>query len=125
MSEQGSEIFSGLPQTRPQRRSSRRPPAAPAAESAPGSRVSAEGAPAPSRTARVARTAARPQRQRIAQPAQPMATPKPSGLRPPKPASEEHDALGRTVRAAAEVVEVGLAIGTHALRRALSRLPRP
>jgi hypothetical protein len=39
--------------------------------------------------------------------------------------AQRHDVLGTAVQAAAELAEIGLSIGAQAIRRAVSRLPRP
>ncbi len=66
----------------------------------------------------------RPKRQRLAQPAQPGGTPSPARGRKPVPPSPP-DVVGTAVQAAAELAEIGLSVSARALRRAVSRLPRP
>jgi len=44
---------------------------------------------------------------------------------PPRPEPEPHGPLETAVQAAAELAEIGLHAGARALRRAVSRLPRP
>ena len=102
--ERPDEILGGLPQSRPHRRSAKRP-------AAPGVQ-SAEANPQPTPT--------------------PRATPKPRakprvGARPePTPPPAPNDGvLGTAVQAAAELAEIGLSASARALRGVLSRLPRP
>jgi hypothetical protein len=59
----------------------------------------------------------------LGQPAQPSGTPGTSRTKPPH--SEGHDIIGTAVQAAAELAEIGISAGARALRRAVSRLPRP
>jgi len=90
----------------------------------PGTKARAKAAPtarsqrAEPRRSEPARTA------RLAQPAQPTGTP--TGKRRSQPTSQGgHDILGTAVQAAAELAEIGLSVGARAIRRAVSRLPRP
>jgi hypothetical protein len=68
------------------------------------------------------RPAAQPKPTRLRQPAQPGGTP--TAHRKPVP-STGADVLGTAVQAAAELAEIGLSVSARALRRAVSRLPRP
>lgn len=63
-------------------------------------------------------------KQKLRQPAQPAGTPAPARPRKPAP-SPRTDVLGTAVQAAAELAEIGLSVGARAIRRAVSRLPRP
>jgi hypothetical protein len=135
-------VIGSLPRTRPHRRSSKRPaptgappvatqaqePAVVKAAGAPKARarkpVAATRVPAKPRTAktkpapirpRTAKATPTPTRPRASTPA-PTATP-PSGSSP--------GVLETAVQAAAELTEIGLHAGARALRRVVSRLPRP
>jgi hypothetical protein len=68
------------------------------------------------------RAAKRPKPTRLRQPAQPGGTP--VARRKPVPSSSA-DVVGTAVQAAAELAEIGLSVSARALRRAVSRLPRP
>ncbi len=110
------EIMGSLPRTRPQRRSPRRAgaPATPPAATAPDGAARPRARPRPVRTAapetKVAGAAAR------SRPAT-----DPAGRAGPAPG----ELLGTALRAAGEIAEIGLSVGTQALRGALERLPRP
>ncbi len=70
------------------------------------------------------RPARRPRPERLRQPAQPAGTP--TARRSGKPAPKSgSDLVGTAVQAAAELAEIGLSISARAIRRAVSRLPRP
>jgi hypothetical protein len=141
--ESPSDVLGSLPRTRPHRRSQRRASrpvvtsanggseavattaAAKAPERAKAKPASRAKAPAPraidSATGRK-RQAPRPKQTRMRQPAQPGGTP----VAPRKPVpSTGADVLGTAVQAAAELAEIGLSVSARALRRAVSRLPRP
>lgn len=62
--------------------------------------------------------------QPLRQPAQPSGIPSTPGPRRPVPSDHRH-ILGTAAQAAAELAEIGLSVGTRALRNAFSRLPRP
>jgi hypothetical protein len=96
----GAEVLKSLPARRPQRRSARRDSAKPARE------------PAARRPAGVSPSAAT----RAAS-----STP---GQRPAKP-PEGIELVGTAVQAAGELAQLGLTLGTKALRGAVSRIPRP
>ncbi len=96
-----SEVLSGLPRSRPHRRSDKRParPAGPQPASAEG--TDPGGAPSAATASRTA-------------PAAEAVTPSPHpGL------------LGTAVQAAAELAEIGLHAGARAIAGAVARLPRP
>jgi len=83
----------------------------------------AKPAPKPTTTtAGASKDAPRPPRLR--QPAQPEGTPTSPRRRRPAPPSGT-DVLGTAVQAAAELAEIGLSASARALRRAVSKLPRP
>jgi hypothetical protein len=126
-------VLGSLPRTRPHRRSDKRPDAA-----APEPNVSA-AVPAPKRTAAKPRAAAKPRPAPKPRAAKPSAAAKPAGTptdapkaRPtqareaaPPPAAGAPGTLETAVQAAAELAEIGLQASARALRRTLSRLPRP
>ncbi len=92
------ELLSGLPRTRPHRRSEKRP----------------------------ARPEQPPGKKRAGRPAGKRTSPLPAKrATPPAPPERRHRPVPDAVRAAAEITEIGLAVGARALRRALERLPRP
>jgi hypothetical protein len=129
----GGDVMSSLPRTRPQRASRRRasgraadtqakrtPRAAakPAAGKASGARAkpSAKGARAAS---------ARPKPEGVRPSAATRAASTPPPLkRPPSPPSGT-DLVGTAVQAAGELAQLGLTLGTRALRDAVKRIPRP
>ncbi len=128
---QGGDVMSSLPRTRPQRPSRRRasgragdakrPPRAaakPAAAKASGARAkpSAKGARAAS---------ARPKPEGVRPSAATRAASRPPPpKRPPSPPSGT-DLVGTAVQAAGELAQLGLTLGTRALRDAVKRIPRP
>lgn len=83
----------------------------------------AQGKRSPAAQAKSSPRRAKPNSPRLPQPAQPPGTPKPAA----RGSQPEHrsDPLSTAVQAAAELAEIGLSVGTRALRQALSRLPRP
>ncbi|MFN8174123.1 MAG: hypothetical protein U0T02_03550 [Solirubrobacteraceae bacterium] len=91
-----SEILGNLPRTRPQRRSDHRP--RPVSDAAPDTEV-----------AGAAHRMAREER----------------GDAGGEPGPDPVDVLTTAVRAAGELAEIGLSVGTRALRGTLERLPRP
>ena len=98
-------VLGSLPRSRPQRRSDKRgarPEPAPAA-------AAKQPRPAPPKQARKQRDPA-PQQQHAGRP-------------PHLPDGAE--LVTTAVKATAELAEIGLTVGTRALRAALSRLPRP
>jgi hypothetical protein len=138
-------VIGSLPRTRPHRRSDKRPApagappldsraqepalvkgAAPAtatpAKKAATKPRAAKAKPATSRprAAKPKPAAAAPKQATAAKPKPAATTPAPSPARVPSPG-----ALETAVQAAAELAEIGLHAGARALRRAVSRLPRP
>jgi hypothetical protein len=107
------DVLSSLPRTRPTRRSAKR--------DAPGGRAPSRGAADAQRKAPRARPAAEVPPVRPVPPAG-YAT---SRTPPPEDHGHRHGLLGTAVQAACEVAQLGLAVGTQALRGALGRLPRP
>jgi hypothetical protein len=118
----GGEVLKSLPARRPQRRSARRDgaktarkpapanaAAKPRAKAAPTARKSAPSArkPAGVRPSAATRNASSTPSKRPAQP--------PEGL----------ELVGTAIQAAGELAQLGLTLGTKALRGAVSRIPRP
>jgi hypothetical protein len=112
------DVFSGLPNARPQRRSAKR-------DRAGGeTRPAAKKAPPQARAAAGSRpSAARP---KAASAPKPPPVP-PAGYATPVDDDRPHgaDLLGTAVQAAGELAHIGLAFGGRALKSAIQRLPRP
>ncbi|HVE67894.1 MAG TPA: hypothetical protein VNB64_04865 [Solirubrobacteraceae bacterium] len=124
--DQGAEVLRSLPSRRPQRRSARRdaakPPAKPAAKR-PAAKVKAPGKP----------------KTTFPKAAAPKAASKPRGVRPsaatdaasstpgdpPAKPPEGVELVGTAIQAAGELAQLGLTLGTKALRGAVRRIPRP
>jgi hypothetical protein len=119
---EGAEVLKSLPARRPQRRSAHRGGAKAAArKSAPRKKAAA--------TAKKPPTAAR----------KPAAGRRPAGVRPseatraasstpgqrPAQSPEGIELVGTAIQAAGELAQLGLTLGTKALRGAVARLPRP
>jgi len=119
---EGAEVLKSLPARRPQRRSAHRGGTKPAArKSAPRKKAAA--------TAKKSATAAR----------KPAAGRRPAGVRPsaatraasstpgqrPAQSPEGIELVGTAIQAAGELAQLGLTLGTKALRGAVARLPRP
>jgi hypothetical protein len=121
-------VLGSLPQSRPHRRSEKRAarPATPAvaAESKAPVNPTAPVKPTGPKSTKPAatRTASRKVRESAATP---------PTTEPEQPPSSSHtlpggtELVGTVVKATAELAEMGLTVGTRALRIALSRLPRP
>jgi hypothetical protein len=119
---EAAEVLKSLPARRPQRRSARRGGAKPAARK-PAPR---KKAPA---NAKKSATAAR----------KPAAGRRPAGVRPseatraasstpgqrPAQSPEGIELVGTAIQAAGELAQLGLTLGTKALRGAVARIPRP
>ena len=119
---EGSEVLRSLPARRPQRRSARRADASPVARK-PAQRKKAAA------TAKKSATAAR----------KPAAGRRPAGVSPseatraasstpgqrPAQSPEGIELVGTAIQAAGELAQLGLTLGTKALRGAVARLPRP
>jgi hypothetical protein len=119
---EGAEVLKSLPARRPQRPSARRGGAKPATRK-----------PAPRKKA--AATAAKPS----AAARKPAAGRRPAGVRPsaatraasstpgqrPAHAPEGIELVGTAIQAAGELAQLGLTLGTKALRGAVARIPRP
>ncbi|HEU4977834.1 MAG TPA: hypothetical protein VFT42_02965 [Solirubrobacteraceae bacterium] len=129
------DVMSGLPATRPQRRSARRDGAR-AARTTPADVVAAAApaAPAkpaakrpPARKATPRKAAPRKAGPRAARTRPPERDVPPAGYATPRPSEQDQqgaDVLTSAVHAVGELAELGLGIGGRALRGALSRLPR-
>jgi cell division septation protein DedD len=131
-------VIGSLPRTRPHRRSAKRaasPAGAPPVDSQSAAEpevvkaaakpkpaaANATAASKPKRATTAAKTAAKPKR------TAPRPKPTAPAERPPAsaPADSSHGVLETAVQAAAELAEIGLHASARALRRAVSRLPRP
>lgn len=138
--ERPSELLGSLPRTRPHRRSTKRPvkPDAgqPMAGSSPVRTASkpAKPRPTPATAAKPKAQKAKPAPRRPArsnargdtlrQPPQPRGMPS-SPRSPVPPAPQRPEVIGTAIQAVAELTEIGLSVTARALRRTLSRLPRP
>jgi hypothetical protein len=108
------DVFSGLPNARPQRRSAKRD----RSEKAPQARAAASSKPA----------AAKPAKPRKKAAPKPKAPPvPPAGYATPVDDDRPRgtDLVGTAVQAAGELAQIGIAAGGRALKSAIERLPRP
>ena len=115
------DVLGGLPRRRPQRRSDKRAsPATPGGVPATPGGVPATpgGVPATPR----ARTAPPKPPLRMAAAGRKRA---PAKREPAPPERKPEHILGTAAQAAAELAEIGFAVGVRALRDAVARLPRP
>jgi hypothetical protein len=114
------DVFSGLPNTRPQRRSAKRDQGAKRDGGAP------EAAKAPPEAIRAqaprTRSAAKPEAA-----AQPKPSVPPAGYATPNADDRPHgtDLIGTAVQAAGELAHIGIVFSGRALKSAIQRLPRP
>ena len=115
-----ADVLKSLPRTRPQRRSTKRDApkkkAATATQAKPKPRAKAKPKPA----ARPKATSGRRGARRMP----------PAGFSPPRDTHDQAppsgaELIGTAIQAAGELAQIGLAVGGHALRSALGRLPRP
>jgi hypothetical protein len=115
------DVFSGLPNTRPQRRSAKRDRDVKADAPAPG----AKKAPAGGKRAQAPRARSAPRPKATAQPKAPPVPP--AGYATPKDDGRPHgtDLVGTAVQAAGELAHIGIVFGGRALKSAIQRLPRP
>jgi hypothetical protein len=119
---QGGDVMSSLPRTRPQRPSRRR--ATGRAGDAKAKRASRAAAkPAAAKGARAASARPKPEGVRPSSATRAASRPPPP-KRPPSPPSGT-DLVGTAVQAAGELAQLGLTLGTRALRDAVKRIPRP
>jgi hypothetical protein len=114
------DVFSGLPNKRPQRRSAKRG----------GGEAGSQAKKAPAGAG--ARPAAARGKRAQAPPARTADVPKPPPVPPAgyaTPTDDDHprgtDLIGTAVQAAGELALVGIAFGGRALKSAIQRLPRP
>jgi hypothetical protein len=111
------EVFAGLPNARPHRRSAKRD------RPARGASGAAKAKPAAAKPK--AKAASRP----MARPApEPAAKVPPAGYATPRPddgVPRGADLVGTAVQAAGELAQIGIAAGGRALKSAFQRLPRP
>jgi hypothetical protein len=130
------DVFSGLPNARPQRRSAKRDRPAREAKGAakgkkapPQARAAASSRPAATGRARPAAASTGPAAAR----AKPGTAAKQAPAVPPAgyatPGDDDRpkgtDLVGTAVQAAGELAQIGIAAGGRALKSALQRLPRP
>ena len=142
--DRSSDLLGQLPRTRPHRRSTKRPEREPAGSTSNGAsevtgttvaapeeeqRAARRNRQPPARAKREASTATAAPNERLPQPAQPRGIPSAARprRRPPETTTQSSATpiLKTAVQASAELAEIGLALGTRALRRAIDRLPRP
>jgi hypothetical protein len=114
------DVFSGLPNARPQRRSAKRDAGKRAApkKAPPQARAAASTKPAPAASGKAPPKAA----------AKPKASPvPPAGYATPTDHDRPHgtDLVGTAVQAAGELAHIGIVFGGRALKSAIQRLPRP
>src|SRR2546430_5220232 len=120
----GGDVMSSLPRTRPQRPSRRRASGragdAKAKPAAAGPRAAAKPASRRSRAA-----SARPKPQGVRPSAATSAASKPPPPKRPASPPSGTDLVGTAVQAAGELAQLGLTLGTRALRDVVKRGPRP
>jgi hypothetical protein len=114
------DVFSGLPNARPQRRSAKRDAGKRAApkKAPPQTRAAASTKPAAARGGKPrAKAAAKPKAPAVppAGYATPVDDDRPRGT----------DLVGTAVQAAGELAQIGIVFGGRALKSAIQRLPRP
>ena len=128
----GGDVMSSLPRTRPQRPSRRRASGragdtkakhTPRAEAKPAAAKASGARAKPSAKPRAASARPRPEGVRPSAATQ-AARNAPPPKRPPSPPSGT-DLVGTAVQAAGELAQLGLTLGTRALRDAVKRIPRP
>jgi hypothetical protein len=119
---EGAEVLKSLPARRPQRRSARRGGAKPAARKSAPRKKAAAAAKKPATAARKPAAGRRPVGVRPSE-----ATRAASSTPSERPAQspEGIELVGTAIQAAGELAQLGLTLGTKALRGAVSRLPRP
>jgi hypothetical protein len=115
------DVFSGLPNARPQRRSAKRDRAGGAAKTRPA----AKKAPPQARAAASTKPGAAPSGKASAKPKAPPVPP--AGYATPIDDDRPRgtDLVGTAVQAAGELAQIGIAAGGRALKSAIQRLPRP
>jgi hypothetical protein len=111
------EVFAGLPNARPHRRSAKRDGPARAAATPAKAKPAAKSKP---------KAAAKPKAKPAPEPA--AAKVPPSGYATPRAddgAPRGADLIGTAVQAAGELAHIGIVAGGRALKSAIQRLPRP
>jgi len=119
---EGAEVLKSLPARRPQRRSARRGGAKPAV------RKAAPRKKAAARARKSATAAKKPAAGRRPAGVSPSAATRAASSTPgqrPAQSPEGIELVGTAIQAAGELAQLGLTLGTKALRGAVSRLPRP
>ena len=119
---EGAEVLKSLPARRPQRRSARRGGAKPAV------RKAAPRKKAAARARKSATAAKKPAAGRRPAGVSPSAATRAASSTPgqrPAQSPEGIELVGTATQAAGELAQLGLTLGTKALRGAVSRLPRP
>ena len=119
---EGSEVLRSLPARRPQRRSARRGGAKPAARKPAPRKKAAAAAKKPATAARKPAAGRRPAGVRPSEATR--AASSTPGQRPAQ-SPEGIELVGTAIQAAGELAQLGLTLGTKALRGAVARLPRP
>jgi hypothetical protein len=112
------EVFAGLPNTRPHRRSAKRD------RPARGAAATSQAKPATKPPKPKAKAASKPR----AKPEPAAAKIPPAGYATPRPdAGVPHgaDLIGTAVQAVGELAQIGIAAGGRAVKSAFERLPRP
>jgi hypothetical protein len=121
------DVFSGLPKSRPQRRSAKRDRGS-ASDGADKPRRAAKKAPPQARAAASTKPSAARGKTRTKTAKQKEAPPvPPAGYATPTDddAPRGADLVGTAVQAAGELAQIGIAFGGRALKSAIQRLPRP
>jgi hypothetical protein len=116
----GGDVMSSLPRTRPQRPSRRRASGRAEAKAKPAPRAAAKPA---AKEARAASARPKPVGVRPSAATKAASHPPPP-KRPPSPPTGT-DLVGTAVQAAGELAQLGLTLGTRALRDVVKRVPRP
>jgi hypothetical protein len=121
------EVFAGLPNARPQRRSAKRDRPARGADAQDAPRTGASPKPRPAaRTKTAAKPKASAKRAAASEPKAASKVP-PAGYATPTDDDGLHgaDLVGTALRAVGELAQIGVAAGGRALKGAIQRLPRP
>ncbi len=116
--ERPPEVLAALPRTRPHRRSNKRPTRTGETHE---TRDPIRATPKPPPLRQPAQPAGTPDAPPTRKPPDDPLPPEPSGSRLPSGT----ELVGTAVQAAAELAEIGISMTARALRRTVSRLPRP
>ena len=119
---EGAEVLKSLPARRPQRRSAHRGGTKPAARKSAPRKKPAAPAKKPATAARKPAAGRRPAAVRPSEATR--AASSTPGQRPAQ-SPEGIELVGTAIQAAGELAQLGLTLGTKALRGAVARLPRP